>query len=309
MRGRFGDDDSAFLNSYVDSPNRMWNSSHPTGVTKTPMIPRDLHFSTGIDPPIEMESPNSTPLVCFKVGRFFGRTLVSSGTLQVHAPVPQRLNEVITPRETEIRPGFRGTTQGRFGNSTNRPMSVPTLIPRPPEFQRPLTGVPHSATTAESMNQLFQFSSPQLNPSSPLNLEVLSTEQVVNSGDQRSPRGVHLPGADQEGSSNQSPHDPPYETAMVEDCIHKISELQVELELMRSEAELERSERQKFQKLYEGSALCQICIENQRNTFILPCSHFVYCDECLKRHWEINEFRLCPLCRGPAHSVIITNLH
>eukprot|EP00210_Caulerpa_lentillifera_P004797 g4579.t1 len=315
-RVRFGDNDDevVFMNSYLASTNKTWTGRHPLVLSKTPMISRKMQLSNGVEPTTqtELETPLSTPLVCFNMGRFFGRALVSSGTLQVQTPVPQRHNEVITPWENETRQALRVSTPGRFGgNSSTRSITIPSLVARSPEIQRPLSGLPphHSATTAESMNQLFQFSSPQLNPSSPHNLEVLGTDQLLAGPEQSSPlEAAQVSRSEVEGSLNHSSHDPPYDSAIMEDCMNKISELQIELEMTRSEAELERSERQKFQKLYEGSVLCQICMEKKRNSFILPCSHFVYCFECLERHWEINEFRQCPLCRGPAHSVVITNL-
>jgi hypothetical protein len=38
--------------------------------------------------------------------------------------------------------------------------------------------------------------------------------------------------------------------------------------------------------------LCQICIDNQRNTVLLPCRHFL-CKSCVSKL----EFFTCPFCR------------
>jgi uncharacterized protein (DUF2344 family) len=38
--------------------------------------------------------------------------------------------------------------------------------------------------------------------------------------------------------------------------------------------------------------LCQICIDNHRNTVLLPCRHF-FCSECISRL----ENYICPYCR------------
>lgn len=38
---------------------------------------------------------------------------------------------------------------------------------------------------------------------------------------------------------------------------------------------------------------CLVCMDKERNTVILPCSHYAVCGECLV------QCRNCPVCRGP----------
>lgn len=63
--------------------------------------------------------------------------------------------------------------------------------------------------------------------------------------------------------------------------------------------------------------LCQICMENPRDTVIFPCMHFIYCGRCLNSHekftasaepWE-KSAQHCPACRGTIAAALQLKLH
>ncbi|KAL2608302.1 hypothetical protein R1flu_026875 [Riccia fluitans] len=73
---------------------------------------------------------------------------------------------------------------------------------------------------------------------------------------------------------------------------------------VKLEAELKLAE----QNLEEQKAksLCQICMENTRDTIILPCAHFLYCNKCLLNHKKRSN--KCPACRGSTSAVLHCHL-
>jgi hypothetical protein len=50
------------------------------------------------------------------------------------------------------------------------------------------------------------------------------------------------------------------------------------------------------------SANCVVCLNNRKNTTVLPCRHFCMCDECAKL--LLRRTRTCPMCRLPISSVL-----
>jgi len=44
--------------------------------------------------------------------------------------------------------------------------------------------------------------------------------------------------------------------------------------------------------------ICQICYENKRNSVIMPCMHFLYCNKCLSSQ------KNCPVCRQPIMGIV-----
>ncbi|CAM6128343.1 unnamed protein product [Calypogeia fissa] len=52
---------------------------------------------------------------------------------------------------------------------------------------------------------------------------------------------------------------------------------------------------------------CQICFNNPRDAIVLPCMHFLYCNECLQAHQKRNPE--CPTCRGKINCVLRCNLN
>ncbi|KAE9609367.1 putative transcription factor C2H2 family [Lupinus albus] len=54
-------------------------------------------------------------------------------------------------------------------------------------------------------------------------------------------------------------------------------------------------------ELYDGK-LCVICYDEQRNSFFVPCGHFVTCYDCSQRIFD-GESKRCPICRRLIHKV------
>jgi len=57
----------------------------------------------------------------------------------------------------------------------------------------------------------------------------------------------------------------------------------------------------------KGALLCQICFERRPDCIILPCSHLLYCRECVTKHKKGDS--RCPTCRGPINSEILCNVN
>lgn len=72
---------------------------------------------------------------------------------------------------------------------------------------------------------------------------------------------------------------------------------------------LERSElgrtsaQQKQLEEFQGLIYCQICKENFRDTVILPCKHFLYCNKCLEKP----DTKSCPACLVPISDLLNVN--
>ena len=58
----------------------------------------------------------------------------------------------------------------------------------------------------------------------------------------------------------------------------------------------------------KGAVLCQICFERRPDCIIFPCSHLLYCRECVTKHKKKGNSR-CPTCRGPINSEILCNVN
>lgn len=234
------------------------------------------------------DNPSGAPMVKINAGHFVGRLFIPSGSLLFHISNPQRHLHVIAPIDDPRE-------QRSAANRTPTRTAV-RKSKRATDVQRPLSGMSQSA-------------------SSPLNRSPI--RRIVDSHDVITPDGFFEPRSQMSSTDVSLFTDEPepgtstsqdlQDSYRMEDYQKQIFELESELELLKTETEMQRREREKYQRLYETTALCQICMERRRNSFILPCSHFVYCGECLEHHWKEN-CRKCPMCRGPAHSVIITNL-
>lgn len=68
---------------------------------------------------------------------------------------------------------------------------------------------------------------------------------------------------------------------------------QVESEINQQEKQLEEKERQ---------LQCMICMDNPRDTAIMPCTHLLFCNKCIKKHQRTN--KKCPSCRQPIAAVL-----
>ena len=244
----------------------------------------------------------TTPVIALAPGRNFGRAFVPSGSLYLHTSLPKRHQQLIASREEppEPRPAAsRAAAPARAPAPTRaKPQSK-----RGVDFQRPMSAVSQTASSPLNQGPICRINDRH---------DVLTPDSYFDAEPQNSPSDVLPPLADAHPPASVFPSHHPHhleeEDPQLVACRERISELELELELVKTETERQRKEREKYQRLYESSALCQICMVRRRNSFILPCSHFVYCGECLERHWEMTKLRQCPMCRGPAHSVIITNL-
>ena len=58
----------------------------------------------------------------------------------------------------------------------------------------------------------------------------------------------------------------------------------------------------------KAALLCQICFVRKRDCIILPCSHLLYCRQCVHEHKNNGNSR-CPTCRGPINSEILCNIN
>ena len=243
----------------------------------------------------------ATPVIALASGRNFGRAFIPSGSLYLHTSVPKRHQQLIASREEppEPRPA---ATRGAAPVRSPAPARAKPPSKRGVDFQRPMSAVSQTASSPLSQGPICRINDRH---------DVLTPDSYFDAEPQHSPGDVLPTLADAHPpppSALQSHHHQLEEAPQLMACRERISELELELELLRTETERQRKEREKYQRLYESTALCQICMVRRRNSFILPCSHFVYCGECLERHWEMTKLRQCPMCRGPAHSVIITNL-
>ncbi|KAL9969405.1 hypothetical protein ACROYT_G021622 [Oculina patagonica] len=78
------------------------------------------------------------------------------------------------------------------------------------------------------------------------------------------------------------------------------------------ESHLKSAERiHKLEKELEhskGAQLCQICFERPRDCIIMPCTHFLYCRNCVTEHKRKGDSR-CPTCRGPIAGEMLCNIN
>jgi len=61
---------------------------------------------------------------------------------------------------------------------------------------------------------------------------------------------------------------------------------------------------QEYKKLKE-STLCLICQENKRNVVLLPCRHYIICQDCENINYNLTQNRKCPLCRDNYNDKIL----
>ena len=72
--------------------------------------------------------------------------------------------------------------------------------------------------------------------------------------------------------------------------------------------EVESENRQmKVEQAMKVSCLCQICFDRKRDCIIMPCTHLLYCRQCLAEHKRKGK-NDCPACRGPISGELNCNL-
>lgn len=146
----------------------------------------------------------------------------------------------------------------------------------------PLRTEPSSESSSSASSSLSSFSSPSFSSASSLSPASRSTapslrRSCTSSSSQLEaplPASPLVPGS---GVSSRSSQD-----EMITRLTELVCSLQAQLTLVQSK--LESS---------EDSRLCQICMEAQRDTVVLPCMHFMYCSNCTA------SLQHCPTCRMP----------
>lgn len=91
----------------------------------------------------------------------------------------------------------------------------------------------------------------------------------------------------------------------------KSTTLEADVEKVQNE-----SERLRVENAHARTALgdmerrlqCQICYSNVRDVVILPCSHFMFCKQCIERHVNTSQARTCPVCRGTISGLLALQL-
>lgn len=46
---------------------------------------------------------------------------------------------------------------------------------------------------------------------------------------------------------------------------------------------------------------CCICLERKANMLLMPCNHFILCDECARNNIQA-DYKLCPICQQEVYS-------
>jgi len=53
--------------------------------------------------------------------------------------------------------------------------------------------------------------------------------------------------------------------------------------------------------LEERENICVICFDNEREIRLIPCNHFMFCENCvrmmIKKSGHENDYRCCPVCK------------
>ncbi|KAF4075491.1 hypothetical protein AMELA_G00235140 [Ameiurus melas] len=57
----------------------------------------------------------------------------------------------------------------------------------------------------------------------------------------------------------------------------------------------------------EDDLSCPVCCELYQDPQLLSCGH-TFCRQCLKKHWNVNSARTCPVCRGVSLQEPVSNL-
>ena len=58
----------------------------------------------------------------------------------------------------------------------------------------------------------------------------------------------------------------------------------------------------------EEARLCTICLENPRDTVVLPCMHAHFCGGCLRGAGLAAAAKTCPTCRGVISGTLAVRL-
>jgi E3 ubiquitin-protein ligase BRE1 len=89
----------------------------------------------------------------------------------------------------------------------------------------------------------------------------------------------------------------------------KVAELSQELErTQNSTKSLTKELREAKTKIEQQEArhLCGICFERPRDAIVLPCTHFLYCNQCLSENTKNS--KKCPACRSALSGVLLCKL-
>ncbi|KAI5060695.1 hypothetical protein GOP47_0025115 [Adiantum capillus-veneris] len=75
----------------------------------------------------------------------------------------------------------------------------------------------------------------------------------------------------------------------------KVARLQESKRALKRQVREAQEAAQKHHQELQEKTLCMICHDLPRDTFVLPCLHFLYCFSCLSKHTSSNNS--CPSCR------------
>ncbi|MCO5609015.1 hypothetical protein L7F22_063235 [Adiantum nelumboides] len=78
----------------------------------------------------------------------------------------------------------------------------------------------------------------------------------------------------------------------------KLKEQEAMLVLQKQKCDAHKKQVEDLKEQIEEDNTCNICRDNPRDTWVLPCSHFQYCLRCLLQH-KTHNGSTCPTCRGP----------
>ncbi|KAL2610507.1 hypothetical protein R1flu_029080 [Riccia fluitans] len=90
----------------------------------------------------------------------------------------------------------------------------------------------------------------------------------------------------------------------LEDYRIRVKRIEMECNNVINLFDSEKAQRMKLDETFQAleqqvegeELLCQICMVNKKNMFVLPCMHFLFCRNCLVTHRAKNN--TCPACRG-----------
>jgi len=54
--------------------------------------------------------------------------------------------------------------------------------------------------------------------------------------------------------------------------------------------------------------LCVICHQHIRDTVVLPCAHFLFCNECIKDQIDSSESKQCPMCHHSVSQLVVCQM-
>lgn len=54
--------------------------------------------------------------------------------------------------------------------------------------------------------------------------------------------------------------------------------------------------------------LCVLCNQHIRDTVVLPCAHFLFCNECIKQQIDKSDAKQCPTCHHSVSQLVVCQM-